>query len=156
MLPFSQYIVCPMGLPLHSIRRELLRPSALQGYSRVVLIGHSYGCYLVNRLASTEEAREKVAAVILIGAGYPVAGYNRLRWIFYLPVFVSGSPLSFYIYPACCMSTHAACQSGGLTRLRNVQTDVDAPLACKRVHCTGAILGAAISDGPLHQAGIPP
>ncbi len=54
-----------------------------------MLIGHSYGCYLVNRLASTEKTREKVSAVVLIGAGYPVAGYDRLRWIFYLPTFVS-------------------------------------------------------------------
>ncbi len=54
-----------------------------------MLIGHSYGCYLVNRLASTEEVREKVSVVVLIGAGYPVAGYNHLRWIFYLPTFVS-------------------------------------------------------------------
>ena len=80
---------CSPIQPLMTIPRERLRPIALQGYSRVVLIGHSYGCYLVNRLASTEEAREKVAAVALIGAGYPVAGYNYLRWIFYLPLFVS-------------------------------------------------------------------
>ena len=69
----------------------------LQGYSKVVLVGHSYGCYLVNRLASTEEARGKVSAVVLIGAGYPVPGYDRLRWIFYLPTFVS----SLWASPHC-------------------------------------------------------
>ena len=73
----------------HENVTEIHRPLALQGYSRVVLVGHSYGCYLVNRLASSKGPRERVAAVILIGAGYPVAGYNHLRWIFYLPTIVS-------------------------------------------------------------------
>ena len=57
----------------------------------MILVGHSYGCYLVNRLASEAHAGEKVAGVVLIGAGYPVPGYERLRWIFYLPLFVSAS-----------------------------------------------------------------
>ena len=68
-----------------------------------MLIGHSYGCYLVNRLASTEEAREKVAAVVLIGAGYPVPGYKHLRWIFYLPLFVSSLYLSCSVSTVSCM-----------------------------------------------------
>ncbi|CAK0738607.1 hypothetical protein CVIRNUC_001067 [Coccomyxa viridis] len=59
-----------------------------QDYEKVVLVGHSYGCYLVTRLASAAAANGKVAAVLLIGAGYPVPGYERLRWIFYLPLFV--------------------------------------------------------------------
>ena len=60
----------------------------MQDYEKVVLVGHSYGCYLVTRLASAAGANGKVAAVLLIGAGYPVPGYERLRWIFYLPLFV--------------------------------------------------------------------
>ncbi len=59
----------------------------LQGYAGVVLLGHSYGTYLVNRLAS--EQPERVAGVVLIGAGYPLPGAARLRWIFHLPLFVS-------------------------------------------------------------------
>ena len=64
----------------------------------MVLVGHSYGCYLVNRLASSHKARDKVAAVVLIGAGYPVAGYNRLRWIFYLPLFVRSLSIHILIF----------------------------------------------------------
>lgn len=65
-----------------------LRDGLAQGYKQVVLVGHSYGTYLVNRLAS--EQTDRVAAVVVIGAGYPVPGAGRLRWIFYLPLFVSG------------------------------------------------------------------
>ncbi|CAL5223892.1 g6486 [Coccomyxa viridis] len=80
---YSAYAASELYADLQAVFRKYS-----EGYTRVVLIGHSYGCYLVNRLASTEEVREKVSVVVLIGAGYPVAGYNHLRWIFYLPTFV--------------------------------------------------------------------
>lgn len=59
-----------------------------QGYEQVVLIGHSYGCYLVNRLASEEGPGGRIAALVLIGAGFPQPGAPSLRWIFYLPTWV--------------------------------------------------------------------
>lgn len=61
----------------------------MQGFAHILLVGHSYGTYLVNRLAS--EQSDRVAGVVLIGAGYPVPGAGRLRWIFHLPLFVSAS-----------------------------------------------------------------
>ena len=61
----------------------------MQGFAHILLVGHSYGTYLVNRLAS--EQLDRVAGVVLIGAGYPVPGAGRLRWIFHLPLFVSAS-----------------------------------------------------------------
>jgi hypothetical protein len=87
------------------------QPASLQGYRRVVLVGHSYGCYLVNRLASEADARHKVAALVLIGAGYPVPGYERLRWIFYLPLFVSATALALLSVSQLCIVT--ACIQGG-------------------------------------------
>ncbi|CAL8469114.1 g8655 [Coccomyxa elongata] len=57
-----------------------------QGFVRVVLVGHSYGCYLVNKLVA--EQPDRVAALILIGAGYPTPGFARMRLIFYLPTVV--------------------------------------------------------------------
>ncbi|KAK9908434.1 hypothetical protein WJX75_007779 [Coccomyxa subellipsoidea] len=59
-----------------------------KGFAHILLVGHSYGTYLVNRLAS--EQLDRVAGVVLIGAGYPVPGAGRLRWIFHLPLFVLG------------------------------------------------------------------
>lgn len=59
----------------------------MQGFARVVLVGHSYGCYLVSKLAT--EQPDRVAAMVLIGAGYPTPGFARMRWIFYLPTIVS-------------------------------------------------------------------
>jgi pimeloyl-ACP methyl ester carboxylesterase len=59
----------------------------VQGFSRVILVGHSYGTYLVNRLASHRP--DAFSAVVLIGAGYPTPDAARLRWIFNLPTFVS-------------------------------------------------------------------
>ena len=82
----------------------------MQGYSRVILVGHSYGCYLVNRLASEAHAGEKVAGVVLIGAGYPVPGYECLRWIFYLPLFVSASASALLSVAQLCLAT--ACIQG--------------------------------------------
>jgi pimeloyl-ACP methyl ester carboxylesterase len=82
----------------------------VQGYSRVILVGHSYGCYLVNRLASEAHAGEKVAGVVLIGAGYPVPGYERLRWIFYFPLFVSASAPALLSVAQLCLVT--ACIQG--------------------------------------------
>ena len=76
----------------------------MQDYEQVVLVGHSYGCYLVTRLASAAEAKARVAAVLLIGAGYPVPGYERLRWIFYLPLFVRPCPL----WPRLCLERPAS------------------------------------------------
>ncbi|BDA45129.1 Protein ABHD8 [Coccomyxa sp. Obi] len=57
-----------------------------KGFARAVLVGHSYGCYLVNKLAT--EQPDRVAAVVLIGAGYPTPDYARMRWIFNLPTIV--------------------------------------------------------------------
>ena len=68
----------------------------MQGFAHILLVGHSYGTYLVNRLAS--EQLDRVAGVVLIGAGYPVPGAGRLRWIFHLPLFVSASYYSLATY----------------------------------------------------------
>ena len=67
---------------------------AFQGFDRVVLVGHSYGCLLVTRLASVDDA-QRIAAVICISAGFPLPSTFRMRWIFYLPTFVRFFPLLF-------------------------------------------------------------
>ena len=79
----------------------------LQGFDKVVLVGHSYGCYLVNRLAS-EDGSGRIAAVVCIGAGFPLPGAFRMRWIFYLPTVVS--PLS---RTTPCTSLHASHKPAG-------------------------------------------
>lgn len=57
-----------------------------KGFARAVLVGHSYGCYLVNKLAT--EKPDRIVALVLIGAGYPTPGFARMRWIFHLPTIV--------------------------------------------------------------------
>jgi pimeloyl-ACP methyl ester carboxylesterase len=66
----------------------------LQGFDRVVLVGHSYGCLLVTRLASQDDA-QRIAAVVCISAGFPLPSTFRMRWIFYLPTFVRSLPQLF-------------------------------------------------------------
>lgn len=65
----------------------------MQGFARVVLVGHSYGCYLVNKLVT--EQPDRVTALVLIGAGYPTPGFARMRWIFHLPTMVSALPCCY-------------------------------------------------------------
>ena len=61
----------------------------LQEFNEVVLIAHSFGCCLAARLAAS--LRKKVAALILIGAFYPIGGSDRIGppWIMRLPSWVS-------------------------------------------------------------------
>ena len=63
-------------------------------------MGHSYGCYLVNRLAS-EDGSGRIAAVVCIGAGFPLPGAFRMRWIFLLPTIVSSHRDRDGHLPAC-------------------------------------------------------
>lgn len=90
----------------------------LQGFDRVILVGHSYGTLLVNRLASEQHA--SIAAVVLIGAGYPDSKTARMRWIFRLPLFVR-SPSLCIINPSI-----------------NVRDPSQSPLLCINDTCSNA------------------
>ena len=125
----------------------------MQDYEKVVLVGHSYGCYLVTCLASAAEANAKVAAVLLIGAGYPVPGYERLRWIFYLPLFVRPYPS----WPRLCLGRIASAMWASLTQGSVTQSAAPAFRHREGLTCSaGAGVAAAIPHRSVHQACLPP
>ena len=66
----------------------------LQGYKKVIVVGHSFGTALAMRLAAEKPAH--IAGVVLVGAYVPLEKqpkprlFSLQRWLFYLPNWVSG------------------------------------------------------------------